>query len=165
MKKKIVVSLGTLGMAIPSLLNGMSPPEAKHLGSKIVDFTPSKIRKDIHINPKTIEVVKEIASHEAFLINDEEGSIYIDLSKLPRDLRDELSESQEVVEIPESCLLKLDQGFANVLATQNAFKRTETLEGVIINQIMLNKLKQDATPILKEDMQRYLTTSFTVIRG
>ena len=95
------------------------------------------------------------------------GEIYIDISKLPKKLRRNLLKSQEVDQIPETHLVKLNQVFANVLASKNIFRRTGTLEGIIMNQIMLEKLQQDSSPILKEDLQMYLACDFydAEIRG
>ena len=159
MKKEVVTSLSVLGTVIPSISNALPlseiPTALKSLNnlSEIIYEMPD-------ITPRTLEVIEVIASHDAFLIDDEVGSVYIDLSKLQESLASKVSESQKVVEISESNLVKLNQIFAQILAEKNAFRRAGTLEGSIINQIMLEKLKLEASPILEEDLKFYMASCF-----
>ena len=159
MKKEVVTSLSVLGTVIPSISNALPLSEVPTALRGLNN--PSEIIYEMSdITPKTMEVIEEIASHGAFLIDDEEGSVYIDLSKLQGSLASKVSESQKVVEISESDLVKLNQIFVHILAEKKAFQRAGTSEGSIINQIMLEKLKQEASPILEEDLKFYMASCF-----
>ena len=160
MKKEIMTSLSTLGVLAPSIANAMPLSDKTTVFSNLLDDKMSIVYEKQEIHPETMATVREIASHAAFLVDDETGVIYINLAQLPNELRDNLVKSSEITEVPNSHLVKMDQVFANILAKQGIFKKTETLEGIVINEIMLERLNEQSSPLLREELDQYLTLEF-----
>lgn len=156
MKKEIIASLGALGALFGSSDHAKAESEFTEVST---DQTEIVIEKP-DLSTDTIKAVREITDHDAFLLDHGFGTVYIDLAKLPEDLQGKLLDSTEVVEVPDTNLLEVDQAFSDVLASQNIFSRTGNVNGMIMNQIILDKLIDDATPVLEEDVRFYMATNF-----
>ena len=155
MKNKIVISFGSLGLALSSVGHELAMEDKKSW----IDEA-SNIHEKSAINSAIMETIKEIDAHGAFIVDERAGVIYIDPLKLPEYMRDRLLQAKEVTEVLESDLVKLDEKFSFILAKNNAFKKVGTPEGHFINQVIVENLKQNATPILREEMAEYLSANF-----
>ena len=154
--RKLVISLSALGLAIPSISLANVTSEKSH---SVVEGIQKNINL-IDVNPATMETLRQIDAHSAFLFNEDGSEVYIDLLSLPEELATKVSQSKEVKLIPEADLVKLDQSFSHFLATKNAFKRTESPEGHLINEAILESLKANANPVLRKEMLRHRESSF-----
>lgn len=156
MNKKTVMILAALGV-----IHAKEGWTQDYLGAtSSADGKPTMNAESLQIHPETLRVLKMFSDLGALGFDEEEGIVYVDPSKLPVFVIAALEHSSEVLFDEERGLYILDDHFVEVLATTHSFSRLARPDAAFINAKILERLKRDTSPVLRDDLRTYAKSSF-----
>ncbi|MCB9093427.1 MAG: hypothetical protein H6621_00030 [Halobacteriovoraceae bacterium] len=146
MDTKLILALIALGAIDPSIV-------------KAQDMAGYEIEQ-LNIHPRTLEMLRYLTQFNAVHYDQDLGKVIIDSSRLPSDFVDGLRSSAEVTEDQDLGVFVMNDTFANVLAQQNSFGQMGTLPSLKAQQLLMERLKEKSTPVLRKDLELYARHNF-----
>ncbi|MBT4761918.1 MAG: hypothetical protein HOO06_09500 [Bdellovibrionaceae bacterium] len=122
--------------------------------------SPSLRAENLQINPDTLRVLKMFSQMNAINFDNDAHKILIKPEQLPNILIIQLHNSKEVEFDEEANVFFLKEEFINTLARDHAFSRLGTVPSIETNKEILKRLKENSTPVLREDQILYSRHSF-----
>ncbi len=156
LKRNKIVLLAALGL-IPAVdaLGGDHEPVVN-----INTDDPRAIAESLQVNVDTIRVLEMFSQMGALNFDNEIQQVYISPDHLPNALIEKLHDSDEVEFDEDSDRFVLKDVFVNTLAKNHAFSRLGTITSIKSNDEILKRLKENSTPVLREDQLMYSRHSF-----
>lgn len=156
MNKKTVMILAALGV-----IHAKEGWAQDYFGAtNLEDGRPALNVESLQIHPETLRVLKMFSDLGALGFDEEEGMVFVDPSKIPVFVIAALEHSDEVLFDEERGLYILDDHFVEVLATTHSFSRLARPDAAVINAKILERLKRDTSPVLRDDLRIYAKSSF-----
>jgi hypothetical protein len=156
MNKKTMMVLAALGIAQAkeTLANDL-------MGLPVVNSTnPAIVAQSLQVNVDTVRVLRMFADMGALQFNNESGSVEVNPTNLPNVMVRGLSESTEVALDEGRDVYVLTDSFVSVLAQNHVFTQLGTQESVQANRTILNRLRENTTPVPRQDQVYHAESSF-----
>jgi hypothetical protein len=156
MNKTTLAVLAAIGMTQANDAQAMGPI----WGSGTNDQGAAIVSEEIGINQDTVRVLKMFSDMGALQFDIENGSASVIADNLPNALIGALVESDEVVLNEETDSFDLTPSFLNALASKRVLNQLGRADGMATNAKILEKLKKEATPVLRDDVRAHSEHSF-----
>lgn len=154
--KKTIILLAALGVIHAKKV--LAQDVSSTLGNESND--PAVVAESLDIHPETIRVLKMFLDLGALGYDEKTGVVFINPSNLPEFVIEALDSSSEAVFDEETQLYILDDRFVEALAATHSFSRLANSDATVINIKIMERLKRDLSPILREDLKIYSKSSF-----
>ena len=156
MNKKTILTLAALG-----IIQANESIADDTVAQPVVSTSdPGIVAESLQVNVDTVRVLKMFSDLGALQFNSMNGTVAVDPATLPNFIIEKLVDSNEVDLDQSNDLFVLTDSFVNVLASNHVFSKLGSYDAIVANKKILDKLKENSTPVPREDQRVHSKASF-----